>query len=165
MSHSPGSKFVLPLLLLFASAGIAVAQQKPAAASQEKRATTGQEKNGTSEAALPPGNSADGAKMYGDYCTGCHGPGGLGNGPAASVLNTKPPDLTTLARRHNGKFPVEYVAKVLRQGVNKAAHGTSDMPIWGPIFSETGSSHRQAENKSIANMISYLESIQKSPKK
>jgi hypothetical protein len=35
----------------------------------------------------------------------CRGNAGRGNGLAASALDVLPPDLTTLARRHGGKFP------------------------------------------------------------
>lgn len=48
---------------------------------------------------------ARGEKIYVDYCIGCHGPVGDGNGPAAEYLN--PPPLNfTLVRRHliDGKY-------------------------------------------------------------
>ena len=35
---------------------------------------------------------------------------------------------------HDGKFPREYVASTLRFGPGFSAHGSSDMPVWGPIF-------------------------------
>ena len=34
------------------------------------------------------------------YCASCHGLDARGNGPAAFVLKTTPPDLTALAKRH-----------------------------------------------------------------
>lgn len=159
-----GGRLALTFTLFFAAAGISFAQGKPAATSPEKSAAA-QEKGAGADTALPPGILADGAKAYRDYCTGCHGPSGTGDGPAAAVLNTKPPDLTTLSQRHDGKFPAEYVAKVLRHGVNQPAHGTSDMPIWGPIFAGNGTKQEVAENQHIANMITYLASIQKQLKK
>lgn len=154
-----GATFALPLVLFF-TAGVAIAQEKPAVPSPEKPAAAMQEKSAGNER----GNAADGARMYRWYCAACHGRGGLGDGPVASLLLTKPADLTVLAQRHGGKFPTDYVAKVLRFGVNKPAHGTRDMPTWGPVFAGNIESSAQ-EKKKIADMISYLESIQRRPKK
>lgn len=46
-----------------------------------------------------------GEKIYQDYCMGCHGPVGDGNGPAAQWLVIKPVNFTTL-KRHliDGKY-------------------------------------------------------------
>lgn len=48
---------------------------------------------------------ARGEKVYQDYCIGCHGPVGDGNGPAAPYLMPRPLNFTTL-RRHlvDGKY-------------------------------------------------------------
>jgi mono/diheme cytochrome c family protein len=148
MLHSAKSKFAWLVVLLFTAAGIAAAQEKT-----------------TKKEAQPAGTPAEGARLYRDYCTGCHGKTGLGDGPAASVLNTKPSDLTTLTERHGGKFPAEYLEKVLRFGVKKPAHGTSDMPTWGPMFSGESNANPTVRSKRIADMISYLETLQKAPKK
>ena len=43
------------------------------------------------------------------YCASCHGENGTGNGPAADALKPPPSDLTTLSKRHEGKFPAGYV--------------------------------------------------------
>src|SRR5271169_4514525 len=75
---------------------------------------------------LPPAYVPSGKTMYKQYCASCHGIDGKGRGPAASALNTRPADLTTLAKRHNGKFPREYVAGVLRFGPGFSAHGSSE---------------------------------------
>jgi mono/diheme cytochrome c family protein len=89
-------------------------------ASQDKQAATS-----------PPPKS--GAGTYKEYCAVCHGKSGKGDGPAASALKVRPTDLTTLSRRHGGKYPDAYVVDVLRNGVWLNAHGTSEMPIWGPL--------------------------------
>jgi cytochrome c oxidase cbb3-type subunit 2/cytochrome c oxidase cbb3-type subunit I/II len=46
-----------------------------------------------------------GEKIYQDYCVGCHGPVGDGNGPAAPYLDPRPVNFTTL-KRHlvQGKY-------------------------------------------------------------
>src|ERR1700687_1814951 len=57
-----------------------------------------------------------GKVMYIEYCAVCHGDGAKGDGPYAPMLKVPPPDLTTLAKRHDGKFPYDYVSNILRFG-------------------------------------------------
>ena len=80
-----------------------------------------------------------------------------GDGPAAPELKVPPPDLTTLAKRNHGKFPTEYVTRVLAKGPKPAAHGTAGMPTWGPLFEELSKGHVTVE---INRVVEYLESIQ-----
>jgi mono/diheme cytochrome c family protein len=93
------------------------------------------------------------------YCAPCHGSAGRGDGPVAAALRTRPADLTTLARRNGGTFPAEIVrAFVTGTGRTLAAHGTTEMPIWGPMFRAFESDARSRER--IANLVSYIESMQ-----
>jgi mono/diheme cytochrome c family protein len=94
------------------------------------------------------------------YCASCHGVDARGDGPAAVILKTTPPDLTTLAKRHGGKFPYEYVSDVLRFGTRFAAHGSSDMPIWGPIFGSIDNYDEVAVRKRIKDLSEFLASLQ-----
>ena len=110
-------------------------------------------------ATSPPPKS--GAGTYKEYCAVCHGKTGKGDGPAASALKVPPPDLTTLARRHGGKFPDAYVASVLRNGVNVGAHGTAEMPIWGPLFMSIDSSYQSQFDLRIKSLTNYIKSLQK----
>lgn len=101
-----------------------------------------------------------GAETYQQYCAVCHGNTGKGDGPAASALKVRPPDLRTLARRHGGKFPDTYVASILRNGVKQDAHGTAEMPIWGPLFLALDSSFQSETHQRITSLIGYLNSLQ-----
>jgi cytochrome c2 len=74
---------------------------------------------------FPPGYTPSGQVMYKQYCAACHGIDAKGNGPAASTLKTLPPDLTTLAKRHMGKFPYDYVSSILRFGPGPSASNLS----------------------------------------
>ena len=112
------------------------------------------------ETQLPPTYVPSGKVMYKQYCAACHGADGKGRGPAAASLNTRPADLTTLGKRHNGTFPYDYVAGVLRFGPGLSAHGSSDMPVWGPIFQYLDNYDESAVRQRIKNLCDYLESIQ-----
>jgi mono/diheme cytochrome c family protein len=103
---------------------------------------------------------ASGKQTYLEYCASCHGEDGKGMGPAASALRTPPSDLTTLAKRHAGKFPEEYVTEILRFGIPIHAHGSSDMPIWGPIFGARDKFNEVAVRQRIKNLCAYLATLQ-----
>lgn len=98
--------------------------------------------------------------MFKQYCAACHGTDGKGRGPATASLNTRPPDLTVLSKNHGGKFPFEYVAGVLRFGPGFSAHGSTEMPTWGPIFQYLDNNDEAAVRQRIKNLCDYLESIQ-----
>jgi mono/diheme cytochrome c family protein len=101
-----------------------------------------------------------GAVLYSQTCASCHGADAKGHGPVASSLKTPPPDLTTLTRRHGGQFPYDYVTSVLLLGTNVPSHGSSDMPVWGPIFSFLDKNNKQAVLKRVKNLSDYLRSLQ-----
>ena len=81
-------------------------------------------------------NPSDGRGMYANYCAGCHGVAGKGDGPAAPVFKRQPTDLTFLATNNGGKFPTTSVRYTLKFGPNAPAHGKIQMPIWNNIFRE-----------------------------
>jgi mono/diheme cytochrome c family protein len=117
---------------------------------------------------IPPANKvqtempdvASGKQTYREYCASCHGEDGKGMGPAASALKTPPSDLTTLAKRHAGKFPEDFVAEIVRLGKPIQAHGSSDMPVWGPIFNARDKFNEVAVRLRIKNLCAYLASLQ-----
>lgn len=105
--------------------------------------------------------SMAGRDLFDFYCASCHGRDGKGSGHVAPALKTRPPDLTTLAQRNNGTFPAERVERTIRGDKQAAAavHGSSDMPVWGPIFK--GLDARNDVNEArIENLVKYIESIQ-----
>lgn len=103
---------------------------------------------------------ASGAEMYKAYCAVCHGKVAKGDGPAAEELKVRPPDLTTLAKRHDGKFPDAYVSNVLRNGAKAPAHGTAEMPVWGPLFATLSGGDQALVNERITNLTNYIKSLQ-----
>jgi mono/diheme cytochrome c family protein len=103
---------------------------------------------------------ASGEQMFTNYCASCHGKDAKGNGPAASALNKAPADLTTLAKRNGGKYPDMKVTSVLRGEASVAAHGTQEMPVWGPVFWHMSQGHPSEVQQRIANLNNHLKSIQ-----
>jgi mono/diheme cytochrome c family protein len=109
---------------------------------------------------LPLAYVPSGRQMFKEYCAACHGANAKGRGPASASLRVPPADLTTLSRRHGGAFPEEYVTHVLRFGPGLSAHGSSEMPVWGPIFQDVEHYNEAAVRQRIKNLCEYLESIQ-----
>jgi mono/diheme cytochrome c family protein len=101
-----------------------------------------------------------GKQMYKDYCAACHGIDGKGNGPAVEFLKAPPPDLTTMAKRYGEKSVVPKVTFILRADTQSKAHGTPDMPIWGPVFSSVSHHNEQVVLLRIHNLSTYVDSIQ-----
>lgn len=100
-----------------------------------------------------------GARMFKEYCAVCHGKGAKGDGPAAPALKRAPPNLTTLAKRHGGEFPDQYVEDVLRNGVRTPAHGDAEMPVWGPLFKSMDPDELFMYVR-VASVMSYIKSLQ-----
>jgi mono/diheme cytochrome c family protein len=103
--------------------------------------------------------SVAGADSFELYCAPCHGSKGLGDGPVAPALRTRPADLTTLAQRSGGVYPRDRVFDfVSGTGRTLAAHGTTEMPIWGGLFRafEADAVARQR----MLNVVAHIETLQ-----
>lgn len=74
-----------PVLMLSLIAGLSACLEKPAA-----RVPTG-------------------AEDFATYCAACHGTGGKGDGEVSETLGKKPANLTSLAARNKGAFPMTRV--------------------------------------------------------
>src|SRR5215470_14792888 len=106
-------------------------------------------------------NAASGAEMYKSYCAVCHGVDGRGAGSAASVLKVVPTDLTDLSAKNGGKYPSLHISSVLRGEAETPAHGSKDMPVWGPLFRHLSQGHDAEVQQRIANLNQYVETLQK----
>jgi len=101
-----------------------------------------------------------GGELFHFYCASCHGQDGKGGGPTARALKLHPADLTTIAKRHGGTFPAAQLKLQIAgpQGLFIPAHGSSDMPVWGPVFralDPSGDNERR-----VQQLVDYLDALQ-----
>jgi mono/diheme cytochrome c family protein len=102
----------------------------------------------------------NGKQMYTSYCAPCHGVDGRGNGPVARSLKEQPTDLTGLAKANHGKYPESHVVSVVRFGTDVQAHGSAEMPVWGPILGTMSKVNPQEKELRTTNLSRYLETLQ-----
>jgi mono/diheme cytochrome c family protein len=106
-----------------------------------------------------PTTATAGKDLFRQYCAVCHGQDAKGAGPAAAALKKNPGDLTQLSRKNNGKFPEQRVLATFKGEAGVTAHGSQDMPVWGPIFSNMSPNLNQGQDRVYA-LLNYLEEIQ-----
>jgi len=70
-----------------------------------------------------------GAQIFAENCAQCHGTDAKGG----AMMNA--PDLTTLAARHGGEFPAEYVMSTIDGLSRENTHDA--MPIFGKILEQS----------------------------
>lgn len=105
--------------------------------------------------------SMEGKDLYLAYCASCHGKLGKGDGPVASALKAPLADLTTISKRNRGKFPREEMEKIIlgEQKSARTAHGSDQMPVWGPVFSKVENDQDFGLVR-VRRLMEYLMSIQ-----
>jgi mono/diheme cytochrome c family protein len=103
--------------------------------------------------------SVEGVDLYRAYCASCHGKDGKGHGPVAPALKATVPDLTVIAKNNGGSFPAERVRRIITGEGIIASHGSREMPVWGPIFSQVEADVDRGPMR-LENLVKYLESIQ-----
>jgi mono/diheme cytochrome c family protein len=105
-----------------------------------------------------------GEELFGRFCASCHGAEARGDGPVSRSLNVAVPDLTTIARRY-GEFPAGAIRDVIDgRGIDRRAHGTREMPVWGYEFyvEEGGDVNAQrATRNAIDKLVEHVRSIQR----
>jgi hypothetical protein len=105
-----------------------------------------------------------GEELFGRFCASCHGAQARGDGPVSRSLNVVVPDLTTIAKRY-GEFPAGAIRDVIDgRGIDRRAHGTREMPVWGYEFwiEEGGDVNAQrAVREAINKLVEYLRDVQR----
>jgi len=104
-----------------------------------------------------------GRHYYVRYCASCHGWDAHGEGAVAPALTTKPSDLTRIADRNGGTFPMDEVAATIDGRKLPIAHGVREMPVWGERFGEEfrgDPAREQVIRGQLLMLLVYLQSIQ-----
>ncbi len=90
----------------------------------------------------------------------CHGSDGKGGGPMAQSLKVRSTDLTRIAARNRGNFPLTRIERII-SGTEPvpSGHGTREMPVWGPIFSQIAWDQDLGRLR-IDNLAHYIKEMQ-----
>jgi len=106
-----------------------------------------------------------GEREYMASCVACHGSSGKGGGELADLLTVEIPDLTTIAERNDGAFPMLEVIHIIDGRTGVRGHG-GPMPLWGERYAfEIGDragpyGTELAIRGRVLSLAYYLESIQ-----
>ena len=78
----------------------------------------------------------------------------------AKSLKTAPSDLTRIARRNGGAFPMVRIQRIISgEEALPAGHGGREMPVWGPVFSQIAWDQDLGRVR-VNNLAKYLEGLQ-----
>lgn len=108
------------------------------------------------------------AREFLNSCASCHGADGKGSGFLTRLFRgVDPGDLTQLAARNGGTFPLERVFSVIDGRAEVAAHGDRKMPVWGERYMSGAMSDYGPDEMNeirvrnrIYELVHYLQSIQ-----
>lgn len=107
-----------------------------------------------------------GKSLYDDYCAACHGANAQGDGDMANLMTIPAPNLTLLANKNDGEFPMLQVLHIIDGRTGVRAHGGA-MPVFGRVFasSEMGPANPYGSvlevRGRVLSLAMYLESLQK----
>ncbi|WP_299722031.1 cytochrome c [uncultured Tateyamaria sp.] len=110
-------------------------------------------------------DAQNGEALFQSHCAVCHGLGARGDGPMATVLLIKPPDLTQLTARNGGVYPIARIVMRIDGRDPLVSHG-SPMPVYGPFFdvdfvplkAETG--QPIMTSTPVSDLLAYLRGVQ-----
>ncbi|KNG91865.1 hypothetical protein ATO11_20430 [Pseudaestuariivita atlantica] len=109
-----------------------------------------------------------GEQLFESNCASCHGVTGRGDGPLAKGLRTAPADLTQIAARRDGVWPMLEVMSIL-DGYLKKTNPRNDMPVFDDFLVgrmvdfETGNGLTTLVPAKLIAMANYLETLQDPP--
>lgn len=109
-----------------------------------------------------------GQREYREHCAACHGLEGRGDGPIGQFLKIPAPNLTLIAARNGGRYPVQKVYEIIDGSSVLAAHGTRDMPLWGdryrrsasPVTPDQTNLANDIAQQRILSLVYYLGTLQ-----
>ena len=107
----------------------------------------------------------NGQSLYVEKCASCHGVTGRGDGPAAFGLRTAPEDLTQIAARRGGIWPMLEVMSII-DGYSRRHVPREDMPMFDDFLKgemtdfDTGNGLTTPTPTDLIEMANYLETLQ-----
>lgn len=122
---------------------------------------------GTIWACAPEERIPSGAELYGDYCAACHGADARGSATAAAQVGVPVPDLTTLAARNGGTFPLVRVMSKVDGYARGSSPGRAVMPELGHLLDgplvrvETGGGVLTPTPLKLVSIADYLKQQQR----
>jgi len=108
---------------------------------------------------------SEGQSLFMENCASCHGVTGRGDGPAATGLGTPPADLTQIAARRDGIWPMLEVMSII-DGYSRSTLPREDMPIFDNFLEgdmievDTGNGLKSTMPTNLIAMVNYLETLQ-----
>jgi hypothetical protein len=91
-----------------------------------------------------------GKQMYLRYCSSCHGAEGKGDGSLSRDLRITVTDLTMIAKKNKGIFPLDSVMAAIDGRRAVRGHGQREMPVWGERF------RSEAEGKKYPELTTLM---------
>lgn len=108
----------------------------------------------------------DGRLLFARYCASCHGIAGEGDGPVASSLQKRVPNLRRLWRQYGTPLAVESIAQFVDGRRRITAHGEPTMPVWGRRLKDIEDAQEPPEveiRETVRAIVVYLDGVQTRP--
>jgi mono/diheme cytochrome c family protein len=112
-----------------------------------------------------PDSPSSGRTVFMSSCASCHGVQGRGDGPLAAELEVKPADLTKIAARRDGLWPMVEVMSII-DGYHRRTIAREVMPIFGDLAEgdlvpfDAGDGRMTPTPVKLIALANYLETIQ-----
>ena len=111
-------------------------------------------------------SASKGQEDFNALCAPCHGTSGTGDGPMAKDLDHPPANLTTLAARNDGTFPMPYVLHKI-WGYAEGQAPAAIMPNFGPVLDspvvlfDAGDGIQTPTPERLVDLANYVASLQR----
>jgi mono/diheme cytochrome c family protein len=117
------------------------------------------------EMGCTPDSPTSGRTVFINSCASCHGVTGRGDGPLAAELEVAPADLTKIAARRDGLWPMVEVMSII-DGYHRRNLPREKMPVFGDLAEgklvpyDAGNGVKTPTPVTIIALANYLETIQ-----